>query len=138
MIRQEDLDAVFCGAPNKDPIEQPPVEARVLPGGIVVISIKGHILSQSRSLHIFDQIRDLIRGQHPHLILDLKECEYLSFILLGSIAGVAKDDMRPGFQVFVAGANETIKDVMRLTGLDKDFLKICNTVEDAVKALEDV
>lgn len=136
IIRQEELDLLFKDQPPPPGDSPPDMDARALPGGTVVLTIRGHIMSQTKSLHILDRVRELIKQRHPNLILDLSGCDYLSSILLGSIAKLASDGLGSGFRVLVSGANKTVRDIIRLTGLDREFLQLFETVDDAVKELE--
>jgi len=77
---------------------------------------------------------EAIQGEPKHLIVNLKDVDYLSSAGLRSILVVAKRLEKKEKRLAFVGARELVADVVRLTGVDRIF-PLCATTEEAREKL---
>jgi len=77
---------------------------------------------------------EAIEGDPKHLIVNLKDVEYLSSAGLRSILVIAKRLDKKQRKLAFVGARELVADVIRLTGVDRIF-PLCATTQEAIEKL---
>jgi anti-anti-sigma factor len=89
----------------------------------------------SRMAPEFEEALDeAIRGEPKHLIVNLKDVDYLSSAGLRSILRIAKRLDKVERKLAFVGARELVAEVIRLTGVDSIF-PICATPQEARERL---
>jgi anti-anti-sigma factor len=78
---------------------------------------------------------EAIQGEPKHLIVNLKDVDYLSSAGLRSILLIAKRLDKMGRKLAFVGARELVAEVIRLTGVDSIF-PLCATTQEAREKLK--
>ena len=81
-----------------------------------------------------DALNEAIDGEPKHLIVNLKDVEYLSSAGLRSILRIAKRLEKKQRKLAFVGARELVAEVIRLTGVDSIF-PLCATTQEALEKL---
>jgi anti-anti-sigma factor len=79
-------------------------------------------------------LNEAIGGEPKHLIVNLKDVEYLSSAGLRSILVIAKRLDKKNKKLAFVGARELVADVIRLMGVDRIF-PLCATTQEAREKL---
>lgn len=77
---------------------------------------------------------EAIHGEPKHLIVNLKDVDYLSSAGLRSILRIAKRLEKQNRKLAFVGARELVAEVIRLTGVDSIF-PLCDTTQEAIEKL---
>ncbi len=77
---------------------------------------------------------EAISGEPKHLIVNLKDVDYLSSAGLRSILRIAKRLDKNNRKLAFVGAQELVAEVIRLTGVDSIF-PLCDTTQEAREKL---
>ena len=89
----------------------------------------------SRMSPEFEEALDgAIQGEPKHLILNLKDVDYLSSAGLRTILRIAKRLEKMERKLAFVGAQELVAEVIRLTGVDRIF-PLCTTTQEARERL---
>jgi anti-anti-sigma factor len=94
-----------------------------------VINIGGLTLP-SNTTRIMDSVAELMDKIKGDVILDLKNCTYMSSMALGTLAKVAIKRKESGWRMFIVAANKKILNIIEMIGID-EFVTICDTREEA-------
>jgi len=134
-ILQEQLDKILEES-NKETKSKkgPVVTGEVLPSGNFLIAVDGWAIGIQDSSIVFSKICSLLDNIQGHIIINLKKCTYLSSIAIGDIAKLAVKELEQGYKVVFIEANDTIKDLIKLTGLN-EMLSIFDTLDEALEYL---
>ncbi|MHC4871140.1 MAG: STAS domain-containing protein [Planctomycetota bacterium] len=135
-LNQEELDNLLSewSAEEDDNSAEGQVQGEVLAGDILLIHVSGHSISADTSA-LISRVCDLMSEVEGNVVLELKECTYLSSVGLGAIAELAVETQRKGFGVVVASANEKIKFLINLLDLG-ELLGIFDSVDEAVASFK--
>ena len=79
-------------------------------------------------------LEEAIQGEAKHLIVNLKDVDYLSSAGLRSIIRIAKRLEKIGRKLAFVEARELVAEVIRLTGVDTIF-PLCATTQEAIEKL---
>jgi anti-anti-sigma factor len=79
-------------------------------------------------------LEEAIQGEPKHLIVNLKDVDYLSSAGLRTILRIAKRLEKNNKKLAFVGAQELVAEVIRLTGVDRVF-PLCSTTQEAVDKL---
>ena len=77
---------------------------------------------------------EAIQGEPKHLIVNLKDVDYLSSAGLRCIILIAKRLDKKNRKLAFVGARESVAEVIRLTGVDRIF-PLCDTTQEAREKL---
>lgn len=77
---------------------------------------------------------EAIQGEPKHMIVNLKDVDYLSSAGLRSILRIAKRLEKKNRKLAFVGAQELVAEVIRLTGVDSIF-PLCASVQEAREKL---
>lgn len=99
---------------------------------MTIVEISGN-LDSNTSAQAESQITPLIKP-NSCLILDMKQCNYVSSAGLRVLLMIAKMLAREGGKAILSGLSEEVADVMEMTGFGAMFPKYPTTVE-AIEAI---
>ncbi len=68
-----------------------------------------------------DHINALLTQGYPRLVLDFKKVEYISSSMVGVLVGSRQSAEQAGGQLILAGLNDRLLELLRLTRLDRMF-----------------
>lgn len=97
------------------------------------VSLEGKINSLTAP-ELEKALDEAICGEPKHLILNLKDVDYLSSAGVRSILVIAKRLDKKQRKLAFAGAQELVAQVIRLTGVDRIF-PLCATTQEAREKL---
>jgi len=97
------------------------------------VMVEGKINSQSAP-EFEKSLGEAIQGEPKHLIVNLRDVEYLSSAGLRSILRIAMRLDKQSRKLAFVGARELVAEVIRLTGVDSIF-PLCATTQEARERL---
>ena len=102
-------------------------------GDIVCITINS---SMKGLLSLEDEriIRETLKEDKNHLLLDLSALEYIGSAILRVILGTAKELKRKNGKVVLCNLNKYVREIFEVSGVGT-FLPIADSVESGVEAL---
>ena len=68
-----------------------------------------------------DHINALLSQGRPRIVLDFKKVQYISSSMVGVLVGSRQAAEQAGGQLILAGLNERLHELLRLTRLDRMF-----------------
>jgi anti-sigma B factor antagonist len=80
-----------------------------------------------------EELSGLVQQGRTQLVVDLSSVEFLDSTGLGTLIGSLKRCREAGGELVLAGASETVRKVLGITGLDKVFA-LHPTAEDATSS----
>ena len=101
--------------------------------GVTIIKLSGSLDSNTVD-GAQEKILPLLSVSNMSLVLDLKECGYISSAGLRLLLMAAKQLSTQNSVLVLSGLSDEIKDVMEMTGFN-NFFKAFDTVAAAVKAV---
>jgi len=114
-LSQCDLDVLMNDLPCSVP-GSVDMTSSLLSDGTPVIAIKGRILGSEAAHEVASRLL-LVQHFNHDLLLDLKECTFLSSIAIGLIANLAQKQHDNGCRLRVTGASMTVKRAIYILGL---------------------
>ncbi len=81
-----------------------------------------------------EALSELVSSQRCHLVLDLADVEHVDSSFIGLVLGLLRRIPVDGGELALAGVNESIAELFRLTGVDREFRSF-PTADIAVSAL---
>jgi anti-sigma B factor antagonist len=103
--------------------------------GCAVIVCPKH-LNTNKSQELKNILNDLVTRSFFRIILDLSGCRYVDSSGLGAIVSRIADLRARGGDVRVAGANDHVTGLFRLTNLDK-IIRLFDVVDVAKRSFEE-
>ncbi len=88
----------------------------VLSDGSPVVTIKGRILGSDAAQEVASHLTVLQNIKHD-ILLNLKECTFLSSIAIGMVANLAQKQHEHNFRLRIIGASMTVKRAIFILGL---------------------
>ena len=99
-------------------------------GQVSVVKVKGHVDSGTAP-DLETALKQLVEGNKTHLVLDLKEVDFLSSLGLRAIVLTLKAVQRVNGDLRLASPAPSVEKVLRTVGLTQMF-NIYSSSEDAV------
>lgn len=104
-------------------------------GGVVVLTLEGHMTLDAEEKRLRDVVDDLIAGGTLKVVLDLGAVPYVDSIGIGEFVRVYSALVRAGGALRVIGAGRRVREVLEATQL-AGVLGVSDSIEDAVRKLE--
>lgn len=96
---------------------------------VVILAITGDLDSFSVS-YLKEHLQKLFNDDQYRIIIDLSSVDFIDSAGLGHLVSCLKVCMHNSGDLLLAGPNDPIKDLLRITKL-KDIFKVFETVEEA-------
>ena len=108
-------------------------ETTQLPGGIVVVNVRGSLDDASRD-YFFDCVSDLIEEGFLHIIVDCAGLGHISSAGLAALIRARSQAQSKDGKIYLTHVEATIADVLALTKLNK-LLSIYPTTRELLEEL---
>ena len=135
MLTQEQLDALLAGVTDSDANDAEGVTGRVLSPACLEIAINVRTIGIEQASTVFTAISNLSANAEQHLILNMKECPFLSSFVVGKLVNMVVERKKRGFRLAVVEANEVILEVINLAGMS-GMIEMYPSTEEALKNLD--
>ena len=133
VVSQDDLEEVLRTAVSCSDVSpsvmSSVVSGMVLESGDVLIMLDGHVAGIHNSNKILSSLCTAFLGSEHDVILDLSQCLHLASYALGELAKLAVDLKKRGHAVVIMDANDLVKSVLELAGLDM-FVQVKSSREE--------
>lgn len=96
---------------------------------VVILAITGDLDSFSVA-YLKEHLKKLFNNDQHRIIIDLSSVDFIDSAGLGHLVSCLKVCMHNSGDLLLAGPNDSIKDLLRITKL-MDIFKVFDTVEDA-------
>lgn len=96
---------------------------------VVILAITGDLDSFSVS-YLKEHLQKLFNNDQHRIIIDLSSVDFIDSAGLGHLVSCLKVCMHNSGDLLLAGPNDSIKDLLRITKL-VDIFKVFDTVEEA-------
>ena len=106
------------------------LNGRVLSKKCFFVNIGNRSLGVDNAQKLFHDLRNLVDNVKMHIIINLKECSYLSSLAIGKIIQLAVERKKLGLRVAFTEAGKNIIDILNLTILDQ-LVEVYPTTEEA-------
>lgn len=103
-------------------------------GDITVVRLRGD-LELATCREVDQKLRDLLAGQNPKMVIDMKETKYVDSSGLGVLVSLYSHVKKQNGQLAVANLNRSVRRLFDLTNVH-NFLPVHASIEDAVRALQ--
>ncbi|MGD9201906.1 MAG: STAS domain-containing protein [Chitinispirillia bacterium] len=110
-------------------------EGKVLSKKCFSITISNRSLGVDNAQKLLHDLRNLVDNVNMHIIINLKECSYLSSLAIGKITQLAVERKKKGLRVAFSEAGKNIIDILKLTSLDH-LVEIYPTTEEAQRIFD--
>lgn len=101
-------------------------------GGILVVVIHGRMMDEPVCTQLRAELVDGARAGEQPLVVDLSEVRILPSMGIGVLLEIHKKLAEAGRQMIIAGAQNPVRDVFRLTRVDQ-VLELSDSLEEAVQ-----
>jgi len=98
--------------------------------GVAVLTLEGELDVYTRPI-LLGRARMLLDDGAAVLILDMERVSFADSVGLGTFVTIHKEARAVGGGVVLAAPRETDRKTLAITGLDKVFLAVCETVAEA-------
>jgi anti-anti-sigma factor len=109
-----------------------PVECKRIPG-VAVIALSGRMTFGRDAEQFESVVRKLLDGGDRKLVLDATALEYIDSAGIGAVVSALTSVKQAGGELRLAGANERIRRLFTMTGVDR-LLSAYATVGEAASA----
>jgi anti-sigma B factor antagonist len=110
------------------------IERRHIDPDVDVLEMKGRIVMGNTSRDVEMTLTELLQGGATKIIFDLSQTASLDSTGIGILVVCHGRVSKVGGKLCLAGPSEFIRDMLRMTSVDK-ILKVYASVEEAVKNL---
>ena len=128
-IQEHNMHAVGDRQPQTDPESGLQIDRRDLVRQTTVVAVAGE-LDLSSAPQLKWALEDVEADGERHLVVDLSEVSFIDSTALGVLVG-AQRALQPGMRLAIVCAEETVRRIFELTGLDGLF-EIVPTLHDAL------
>ena len=95
------------------------MQVRSIDTDITAVALSGRLVLGRASEWLDYQVNDLLGKKHRKIILDLSEVHYIDSAGVGTIVGCAGKVKDAGGQLRVAGCQDRLLQILRMTGVDR-------------------
>ena len=106
------------------------LKGRVLSKKCFFVNIGNRSLGVDNAQKLFHDLRNLVDNVKMHIIINLKECSYLSSLAIAKIIQLAIERKKLGLRVAFTETAKHVIDILNLTGLDQ-FVEVYPTTDEA-------
>jgi anti-anti-sigma factor len=107
-----------------------PVDTKHLESGYAVITISGRLALGGETERLDAAVKALLRKDQKKVILDITALDYVDSSGAGMLVSCLTNVKKAGGELKVVGANQRIKRIFSMTGID-GLLQMFATVSDA-------
>src|SRR5262249_4873261 len=106
-----------------------PIEAKELGAGVVVIAISGRLSLGAEVERLDAAVNELLKGPSKSLVFDVAALEYCDSSGVGVLVSSLSKVKKAGGNVKMAGANQRIQRILKITGVDRLIPMFANVAE---------
>lgn len=106
------------------------LEGKVLSEKCFYISIGNRSLGVDNAQKLLNDLKELVDNVKMHIIINLKDCSYLSSLAIGKVTQLAVERKKLGLRIAFTEAGKNIIDILYLTSLNQ-LVEVYPTIEEA-------
>jgi len=95
-----------------------PIESRQLESGVAVVAISGRLALGAEVERLDATVSHMVKEGQRKIILDLTALEYCDSAGIGMLVSCLTKVKKAGGEMRVAGANQRIQRILKMTGVD--------------------
>src|SRR6266852_5085834 len=107
-----------------------PIESRQLESGVAVVALSGRLSLGAEVERLDGAVSQLVKQEQKRIILDLAALEYCDSAGIGMLVSCLTKVKKSGGEMRIAGANQRIQRILKMTGVDS-LMSMFGTLSEA-------